>query len=181
MSTTSVLILPGLYNSGDKHWQTHWEGAFADFHRVQQTEWDTPVCADWVATLEQAVAAIDGDVVLVAHSLACTLVAKWAERYPRRIRGAFLVAPSDTEADSYPAGTAGFTPMLLKQLPFPSRVVVSRGDPYVSIGRATAFADAWGSQLSILDGLGHIGSDSDLGMWPQGLALFNAFAGTDYA
>lgn len=181
MPTISVLTLPGLYNSGEKHWQTHWEGAFADFHRVQQVEWDTPVCSDWVETLEQAVAAIDGDVVLVAHSLACTLVAKWAERYPRQIRGAFLVAPSDTEADSYPSGTEGFAPVPLARLPFPSQVVVSRGDPYVSIERATAFAHAWGSQLNILDGLRHIGSDSALAMWPQGLALFNGFAGTDYA
>lgn len=86
-----------------------------------------------------------GDVVLVAHSLACTLVAMWAERYPRPIRGAFLVAPSDTEADSYPSGTEGFSPVPLRRLPFPSQVIVSRGDPYVSIERATAFAHAWGS------------------------------------
>jgi uncharacterized protein len=181
MSAITVLTLPGLYNSGDKHWQTHWEGAFADFRRVQQAEWDTPVCGDWVENLEHAVAAIDGDVVLVAHSLSCTLVSRWAERYPRQIRGAFLVSPSDTEAESYPSGTEGFTPMPTKRLPFPSQVVVSRGDPYVSIERATTFADAWGSQLTILDGLGHIGSDSDLKMWPQGLALFNGFAATSYA
>ncbi|MET3134970.1 putative alpha/beta hydrolase family esterase [Oxalobacteraceae bacterium GrIS 1.11] len=85
----TVLLLPGLYNSGDKHWQTHWEGALPDFRRVQQTEWERPVCSDWVETLDRAVAAIEGEVVLVAHSLACTLVAKWAERYPRPIRGAF--------------------------------------------------------------------------------------------
>jgi predicted alpha/beta hydrolase family esterase len=181
MSTITVLLLPGLYNSGDKHWQTHWEDALPDFRRVLQTEWERPVCSDWVETLDRAVAAIEGDVVLVAHSLACTLVAKWAERYPRPIRGAFLVAPSDTEADSYPSGTEGFTPVPLGRLPFPSQVVVSRGDPYVSIERATAFAHAWGSQLSILDGLGHIGSDSNLRMWPQGLALLNAFASTNYA
>jgi predicted alpha/beta hydrolase family esterase len=180
MSKTTVLLLPGLYNSGDKHWQTHWENTFQDFHRVQQTEWERPICDDWVETLESAVASTDGDVVLVAHSLACTLVGKWAERYPRPIRGAFLVSPSDTEADSYPSGTKGFIPMPLGRLPFPSRVVASRDDPYVSIERATTFANAWGSQLAILEGLGHIGSDSDLQMWPQGLALLNDFASMNY-
>lgn len=180
MSTYTMLTLPGLYNSGEKHWQTHWERAFGDFQRVEQQEWDTPVCDDWVETLERAVAAAPGEVVLVAHSLACTLVAKWAEKYPRRIKGAFLVAPSDTEADSYPEGTTGFTPMPLLPLPFPSHVVVSHGDHYVTVARATAFADAWGSELTVLDGLGHIGSDSDLKMWQQGLALLNTFAATHY-
>ena len=181
MSKLTVLLLPGLYNSGEKHWQTHWESAFPDFRRVQQTNWERPVCNDWVETLDQAIATIEGDVVLVAHSLACTLVTKWAERYPRVIRGAFLVAPSDTEAASYPSGTNGFVPVPLRRLPFPSQVVVSRDDPYVSIERATAFAHAWGSQLIMVDGLGHIGSDSDLKMWPQGLGLLNNFIGTSYA
>lgn len=142
---------------------------------------ENPICDDWVETLEQAVAAVEGDVVLVAHSLACTLVNRWAERYPRPIRGAFLVAPSDTEAPNYPTGTEGFVPVPLKRLPFPSRIVVSRDDPYVSVERATAFAQAWGSELTIVDGLGHIGSDSDLKMWPQGLGFLDKSLGTDYA
>lgn len=94
MQTFNVLILPGLYNSGEKHWQTHREHSFDGFRRVQQAEWDAPVCNDWVETLEHEVARCEGDVVLVAHSLACTLVAKWAGKYPRKIKGAFLVAPA---------------------------------------------------------------------------------------
>jgi predicted alpha/beta hydrolase family esterase len=174
----TFLTLPGLYNSGEKHWQTHWERRFSNVRRVEQVDWDTPNCDDWVETLEKAVAHSDGDVVLIAHSLACPFVSKWAERYPRQIAGAFLVAPSDIEAPSYPKGSIGFTPIPLKKLPFRSMLVMSKGDDFVSLERARQFADAWGGQLTILEGLGHIGSDADLGMWPQGLSLLNGFAGT---
>ena len=174
----TFLTLPGLFNSGDRHWQTHWERRFPDVKRVEQADWDTPRCEDWVGTLDRAVVEHGDNVVLVAHSLACPFVTHWAERYPRKIAGAFLVAPSDIEAPTYPEGSTGFTPIPLKKLPFRSLIVVSRGDDFVSVPRAGQFADAWGSELTVLDGLGHIGSDADLGMWPQGLALLNRFAGT---
>lgn len=177
-TSPTFLTLPGLFNSGDKHWQTHWERRFPNVQRVEQADWDTPKCDDWVEALEKAVARHGDNVVLLAHSLACPFVSRWAERYPRKIAGAFLVAPSDIEAPSYPKGSSGFTPIPLKKLPFRSLIVVSKGDDFVSLARAGQFADAWGSELTVLEGLGHIGSDADLGMWPQGLALLNRFAGT---
>jgi len=177
-TSPTFLTLPGLFNSGDKHWQTHWERHLPDVKRVEQQDWDTPRCEDWVETLDKAVVRYGDNVVLLAHSLACPFVSRWAERHPRKIAGASLVAPSDIEAPTYPKGSTGFTPIPLKKLPFRSLIVVSRGDDFISIDRARQFADAWGSELTILEGLGHIGSDADLGMWPQGLALLNRFAGT---
>jgi hypothetical protein len=174
---SSVLILPGLYNSGPKHWQSLWERRFPNLRRVEQADWDTPVCRDWVERLNQEVERAGDDVVLVAHSLACSLVAKWAEQYQRPVRGALLAAPSDTEADTYPSGTTGFSPMATARLPFRSIVVVSNDDVYVTLERATYFANAWGSELVRLDGAGHIGSDSNLGEWPAGLALLAKLTG----
>ena len=175
--SAQVLILPGLYNSGAKHWQTVWEGLFPTLQRVNQADWETPVCDDWVARLEQAVQRTGSDGVLVAHSLACTLVGKWAERHPRTIRGALLVAPSDTEAPTYPPGTRGFTPMPRNRLPFPSLVVASTNDPYVSLERAQGFARHWGSEMVVAGALGHLNSDSGLGAWPQGLELLRKLTG----
>jgi len=80
---------------------------------------------------------------LVAHSLANTAVAAWAQKYKRVIKGALLVAPSDTEAATYPPGTTGFMPMVLNKLPFTSVVVASTDDYYVSIQRAEYFARCW--------------------------------------
>ena len=169
----NVLIVPGLGNSGEGHWQTIWEQT-RGFERVQQNDWETPVREDWVARLDEAVvAAGTEDVVLVGHSLACCTIVNWAAAHPRKIRGALLVAPSDTEADSYPPGTKGFTPMPLNRLPFRSIAVASTNDFYVTPERARQFADAWGSELVVIGPAGHINVASGFGEWPEGLVLLN--------
>lgn len=175
--SSPVLILPGLYNSGPEHWQSHWERAHPEFRRVEQDDWETPRFADWTARLEDAVREAGPDTVLVAHSLACTLVARWAETTKQRVRGALLVAPSDTEAPSYPEGTEGFKPMPRKRLPFPSIVVASSDDPYVTPERAEEFARAWGSELVNIGPAGHVNSASSLGDWPVGFALLQRLRG----
>jgi predicted alpha/beta hydrolase family esterase len=138
---------------------------------VNQDDWERPRCADWVARLEDAVLATP-DAVLVAHSSSCALVAHWAGTGGSgRVRAALLVAPSDTEAASYPAGPTGFAPMPLARLPFPSLVVASTNDRYVTVDRARTFAAAWGSRLVNVGDAGHINGESGLGDWPAGFAL----------
>ena len=170
---TDILLIPGLWNSGPEHWQSYWERERTDCRRVVQTDWDTPRREDWVARLERAVAEAEGPVALAAHSLGCALVAHWAEASPcsSKVRGALLVVPSDVEAPSYPAGTVGFAPMPLAKLPFPSIVVMSTDDEYISPARAAHFARAWGSRLVDVGAKGHINSSSGLRGWPEGFAL----------
>ena len=171
MNGAAVLFLPGLYNSGPDHWQTRWESAHPEFRRVMQDDWERPRCADWVARLGAAILDTP-DAVLVAHSSSCALVAHWvAGGGSGRVRGALLVAPSDPEAASYPAGPTGFAPMPLRRLPFPSIVVASTNDPYVTVERARTFAEAWGSRLVTVGEAGHINSQSGLADWPAGFAL----------
>ena len=174
-STITTLILPGLFDSGPDHWQSHWERMDATCRRVQQADWATPRCADWVASLHAAVAALDGQAVLVAHSSSCALVAHWAAAAPdvhvSRIRGALLVAPTDPEGPNYPAGPTGFAPMPLRPLPFPSTVVASTNDGYVTMPRARAYAEAWGSAFVEAGAVGHVNGASGLGAWPAGYAL----------
>ena len=176
-----ALILPGLSNSGPNHWQTLWEESDPTCRRVAQAEWETPRCADWVATLDDAVAHSADPVVLVAHSSACALVAHWARDGSAdnlaRVRGALLVAPSDPEAPSYPAGPVGFAPMPLGRLPFPSIVVASRDDEYCTFDRAREYADAWGAELLDVGDAGHINSSSGLGSWPTGYGLLQRLRG----
>jgi predicted alpha/beta hydrolase family esterase len=167
---TPVLVLPGLYNSGPDHWQSRWETANPEFRRVRQDDWERPRCADWVVRLDAAVRATP-DAVLVAHSSSCALVAHWAGAAgSARVRGALLVAPSDPEAASYPQGPAGFAPMPLDPLPFPSVVVASTNDPYVTLDRARTFADGWGRSRDRRR-CGHLNGESGLGDWPAGFAL----------
>lgn len=167
-----ILIHPGLNNSDEEHWQTRWEKMYPSFTRVQQKEWDTPACKDWIETLDaEVMRETPEQVIIVGHSLACCTIGYWTKEYNRIIKGALLVAPSDTEAESYPAGTTGFTPMPLGKLPFPSIMVASTNDFYVTIERAQYFANAWGSEFVNIGEAGHINAASNLGNWEFGLSL----------
>ncbi|HMA04261.1 MAG TPA: alpha/beta hydrolase [Gemmatimonadaceae bacterium] len=168
---TKILLLPGLYDSGPDHWQSHWERTLPNAVRIVQRDWESPARDEWVATLERAVAEHGSDVVLVGHSTACALIAFWAAQTSRTVRGALIVAPSDTEAPSYPDGPTGWTPMPMNLLPFPSIVVASADDEYVSLERARSFATAWGSSFISIGNAGHINSASGLGDWPRGRDL----------
>jgi predicted alpha/beta hydrolase family esterase len=177
-----VVLIPGLYDSGPEHWQSRWEVERPDCVRVRQQDWETPRCEDWTGVLEQTLRQLDGEAVLAAHSLACATVAHWAAAAStgtlRRVRGALLVAPSDVEAASYPPGTHGFTPMPRRALPFPSIVVASSDDAYVTPERAAAFARDWGSRLVEVGPRGHLNSASGLGSWPEGQQLLAELGAT---
>ncbi len=172
-----VLVLPGLSDSGPRHWQTLWLAGRPGFRRVEQRDWEAPAIGDWVASLDAAAREAGPAALLVAHSAGCALVAHWAAAHRRPVRGALLVAPSDPEAPSFPAGPTGFAPLPLAPLPFASTVVASSDDPYVSPARARAFARAWGSRLVEAGAAGHLNAASGLGEWPAGLELLLELAG----
>jgi predicted alpha/beta hydrolase family esterase len=170
---TTALMVPGLWSSGPEHWQTHWERQEPRFRRVQQEEWDAPEKREWVRTLDDAVRDAGPGVVLCAHSLGCATVLHWAGLPLRKIRGALLVAPADVDGAGFPLEARGFAPMPLICLPFPSILVASTDDPYLSMERARLFAESWGSRLVEVEGKGHLNSASGLGDWPEGRALLD--------
>ncbi|HEY2583840.1 MAG TPA: alpha/beta fold hydrolase [Mucilaginibacter sp.] len=166
---STILIIPGLGNSGPQHWQSIWENRF-NFKRIEQTEWEIPVCSDWIETINNEVKNHDPkEVILVGHSLACATIAYWAQRFNVKIKGVLLVGPSDTEADTYPPGTTGFAPVPLIKLPFPSIVVASTNDYYVAFKRAKQFAESWESEFITVGEAGHINVSSGYGEWDEGL------------
>lgn len=168
-----LLIVPGLGNSGPQHWQSLWLDRFAQAQRVVQHDWDTPVLSHWLQSLREAIEASPKPVVLVAHSLAVSLVCHWAQLSPDpKVRAALLVAPADVDSAAHtPDEVRGFAPMPTQRLPFESVVVASQNDPFVAYARAEAFAQAWGSRLVDVGAKGHINAASQLDEWPEGLAL----------
>jgi predicted alpha/beta hydrolase family esterase len=177
---TRALILPGIGDSDPGHWQSLWQSAQPNFMRVQQRDWTCPVCADWIVTLEQAVSQADENVVLVAHSLGCLLVAHWAAQTARKIKGALLVAsPSPTAAPAavvFDTTASGFLPVPMRPFAFPSVVVASSDDPYSDSTFSKSCAAAWGSRLVNIGAFGHINTSSGLGTWPEGYALYQELA-----
>ena len=169
MKAHSVLLLPGWQNSGPDHWQSRWEARHG-YVRVEQHDWMKPLRGDWMAQLEEAVLAAPAAVVLVAHSLGCILTAAWAahSRNTHRVKAALLVAPGDPEREELRAALKSWSPVVLQRLPFPSVLLGSHDDPYCSVQRAQAFAQAWGSAFVDYGHAGHINAASGLGDWPQG-------------
>ncbi|MCO4293614.1 alpha/beta hydrolase [Solitalea sp. MAHUQ-68] len=166
-----VVIIPGLNNSGEQHWQTHWANKYG-FTRIDQKDWDKPKSTDWINALDQQLNKLnDKPIILVAHSLGCITAALWAQSTSRKIKAALLVAPADTEAKGMPSEIQSFKPIPLERLPFKSIVVASTNDNYVSLQRANNFAQSWGSEFINVGAVGHINSDSNLGEWELGLEL----------
>jgi predicted alpha/beta hydrolase family esterase len=167
---TQLLILPGLGNSGEKHWQTFWHKKFKNSIRLIQDNWDEPLREDWIARLNEEVSKLKNPTILVAHSLAVSLVLHWAESNSNKnIIGALLVAPADVDSPEHtPDVIRNFSPMPVYQLPFPSIVVASENDPYASFERKQYFAKMWGSDFVNVGQQGHINSDSDLKYWEEG-------------
>lgn len=171
-----VLVLPGFGNSGPGHWQTLWEARHPAWRRVELGQWDAPVCGEWVRVLAEAVGDCAAPPILVAHSLACLLVAHWAQQSTAPIRGAFLVAIPEPDNPSFPPTARGFRPVPMQPLRFPSLVVTSANDPFGSSAFARRCALAWGSRYVDIGEAGHINSDSGIGEWPEGYSLFQELA-----
>lgn len=169
---TPVLIVPGYRGSGPGHWQSLWEASDRVCRRVVQRDWDHPELSDWLETLNGHIAACQAAPVIVAHSLACSLVAHWAQRYGQGVKAALLVSPSDVDSPSHtPAEVRGFSPMPVARFPFPSIVVASTNDPRVGLARAEFFAASWGSRLVVVAEAGHINESSGVGEWLYGKML----------
>jgi len=176
---SSVLIVPGYSNSGPEHWQSLWEREHPDYRRVMQRDWDHPERDAWVGALDQAIAQAEPPVVLVAHSLGCLTVVHWASMLARPIQGALLVAPPDAEDPDFAVENGGFAPIPLALLPFPSILVASTDDPYISLERAEHFASKWGSLFMVIGTGGHINTASGFGPWPFGEELLAELCSVD--
>lgn len=172
-----TLIVPGLNGSSEAHWQRHWANERAASSVVEQENWTCPVLAHWQAKLDEALSNTDG-AFLVAHSLGCLLAASYAgRRQAGLIRGALLVAPCSLEAalDMHPC-MIDFDAEPLDRLPFPSLVVGSLDDPYMSVLQLERHVKAWGSELATIGFAGHINVASGFGRWPEGYDLFERLA-----
>jgi predicted alpha/beta hydrolase family esterase len=176
MSTDSVthVFIAGISSSGPEHWQAIWHARTANSVWVEHTSWDNPVRDVWVKELDDALKAIEGPKVLIAHSLGCTLVAEWAsECHDDAVAGAFLVAMPDVHGPTFPSAARGFGSPRYGRLPFPTLVVASGNDPYSSLEHSVAAAERLGARLVNVGLKGHLNADSGVGDWPEGWSLFS--------
>lgn len=157
-----VIVVPGLHNSSDDHWQSLWHASHPEFFRVEQDDWEHPDLPAWTARLDAVRARDPRPALFIAHSFGCLATVASIAAQPAAVAGALLVAP----ADPHKFGVADALPHTL--LPLPSTVVASRDDPWMSSADAALWAGRWGSELVDAGGVGHINAASHLGDWPLG-------------
>ncbi len=171
----TVLVLPGWQNSGPRHWQTLWEQQNPIFLRVQQRDWEFPHREWWLERITAEVKQAPAPIVFAAHSLGCIALAHWCKAAPSaevsKIKGALMVAPADVDRKDSPKQLQDFAPVPHNLLPFPSIVVASSNDPYLTPERAREFARGWGSRFVNIGAAGHVNGESGLGDWPEGKRL----------
>ena len=178
MSDTTILIVPGLRDHVPAHWQTLLQAKLPKVRSVPPLEQDKLSLTARVEAIQRELEAINGPVILVAHSAGVLMVVHWAARYQRPIKGALLAAPPDLNAswpDNYPTPDSlranGWAPLPTGRLPFPSILAASTDDYLASFAAATAMAEQWGSELVNLGAVGHLNPASGFGEWPQAQAF----------
>ncbi len=161
----TILIVPGLGDSGRNHWQTWLQGRENTAVRVTQDDWNDPDLARWASRVRDSLDRAPGPVWVVAHSFGCLASVRAVAARPHPVTGALLVAPADP--DRVGAGKS----LPTAPLPFPSLLVASTTDPWLKLSTATLLANQWGSRLINLGAAGHINADSGYGPWPEGERL----------
>lgn len=177
------IIVPGWNGSDADHWQSIWATDWLpQATRIEPASWTHPERDDWIRAIDRSVGASDGEVMFVAHSLGCYAAAYWlaAAADRSRVRGAFLVAPPDQHAETFPDLLATFVEPQQSTLTVPGLLVASENDPYCTVDAAGRIAEGWGIPLVTVGEQGHINSESKLGDWPVGRGLLTGFVDTPH-
>ena len=174
----TFVIIPGLDGSDEHHWQSRWEADWLPSAvRIEPSSWTTPDLADWSQAITMAVAQAISPVTFITHSLGCHALAHWLTSAPTLpVRGAFMVAPPDPLASTFPVDRIPtFARLSAAPLGLPAVLIASDDDPYCTIDAAARLAAGWSVPLVTEPGLGHVNSDSNLGLWPEGQRLLTSF------
>lgn len=187
--TPTVLIVPGLRDHVEAHWQTLLAAQLPQVRTVPPMGREDLDCSKRLQAIEAAMAAIAGPVVLVAHSGGCVMVAHWAHTsaHAHRVVGALLATPPDFERpmpEGYPTladlQASGWLPVPRQPLPFRSLVATSDNDPLATRERVLELARDWGSETLDLGAVGHLNPASGYGPWPMAKALIERLAASPH-
>ncbi|ORC16023.1 MULTISPECIES: RBBP9/YdeN family alpha/beta hydrolase [Rothia] len=174
------LLSPGYTNSGPDHWQTHLHSSYESFERVQHSKWDYVEREPWIQELEQAMSTLDEELILIGHSCGANVIAQWshtASPHLPKVKAAILVAPANVDDSSLPPEITAQSPLPYKRLPFPALVIGSDNDPYISQEDLENLAQAWGAELVVVPGAGHLASADGYGAWPEIVTHIEKIAG----
>jgi predicted alpha/beta hydrolase family esterase len=171
------LLLHGWQGSGPEHWQSWLAQRLR--HRGEHVSYpvlpdpDVPIPARWGAALHGELAALaagDGERIVLCHSLACVLWARETARIEpaHRVDRVALVAPpapgvAPELAAFFPTGADEAS---LTAAAGATRLVCSSDDPYCPGGAAAVWGVPLGLEADEVPGGGHLNADAGFGPWP---------------
>jgi predicted alpha/beta hydrolase family esterase len=164
----SILIVPGLNDSGPLHWQSWFEAGLPGCRRVMQSDWEMPDLPRWGGVVRETMEQALGPCWIVAHSFGCLATAYALARSRRHVAGAMLVAPAD------PARFDVSSAVPRTALPCPAIVVGSENDPWMSLDRTRHWAQMWDATFVNAGAAGHINVASGHGPWPEGMRMLRS-------
>jgi len=160
-----ILIVPGLRNSDEQHWQSLWQTRLPNSKRIQVDDWSTADLDKWKAGIRTELNKLNKPAVIIAHSFGTLASASIAAELPDKVAALFLVAPADPDKFH-------ITQRLPKTpLRVPAKIIASSNDPWLTDSKAAYWALQWGTDFLRLKNVGHINSESNLGFWPEGIQL----------
>lgn len=183
--TPTLLLVPGLRDEAPGHWQAILAGQCPGAVSLPALGRRNIDLAARLVQIEDAVQAIKGPVVVVAHSGGAIATAHWAQRTraATAVHGALLTTPplfagplGPEFPDLAEFQRNGWMPIPRAPLPFCSIVAASRNDPLGSYEGVSELARDWGARLFDLGDSGHLNPASGFGPWPAALELVRELA-----
>lgn len=179
----TLLLIPGLRDEAPGHWQAILASQCPGAVSLPALGRRNIDLAARLVQIEEAVQAIKGPVVVVAHSGGTIATAHWAQRTHAAIHGALLATPplfagplGPEFPDLADFQRHGWVPIPRSPLPFRCIVAASRNDPQGAYEGVSELARDWGASLFDLGESGHLNPASGFGPWPTALDLVRELA-----
>ena len=162
----------GLEGSGPDHWQTWLAGRLRE--RGETVRYPDlpdpfdPQPAEWLAALQPELAALEGERVVLCHSLGCLLwLLNARDGATDAAERVLLVAPPCTDEIEQVVRFRpdGVTASDVDRAAGETLMLWSEPDPYCPATAAVAFDGLFATSIAIADG-GHLNTDAGYGPWP---------------
>jgi predicted alpha/beta hydrolase family esterase len=170
----SFLILHGLEGSGPDHWQTWLAGRLRERgERVSYPDLPEPFDPqpdEWLAALRDELAAMEGERIVLCHSLSCLMWLLHArEGATDAAERVLLVAPPcrwdiPQVARFQPDGVAADE---VRRAAGVTRMLCADADPYCAAGAVETYGRPLELDYEVIPGGGHLNADAGFGPWPE--------------
>lgn len=165
----TIILVPGLRDSDEYHWQSCWGRCFPFWRRISQRNWLEPDIENWISAIKRELATCPMPAILIGHSFGALASCRLVQTQSVNVVGIVMVAPAEP---SFFGLEDAVSP---KKLPVPSIIFASQNDPLLPYKRAMFWAECWGGDLIDIGEAGHINAESGYGEWDYGLERLTEF------